>query len=134
MSRASARRRVLAGRRAIGSADMQIAPADVPAGKIEGVEMGGLFTWFKGLDLLGKAGVGLVLAGLVFIAVMTAREFVDAAFEAAEEKGGATVRADSAEKGLADVVEANEAAETVKRDAVVRDALCVRTSRTPENC
>jgi hypothetical protein len=94
----------------------------------------GIIAWFKALDWFGKGGIIVAVAMCALVAVKTAEHFVDAAFTAAADKGGATVRADVAEKGMEDVAKANDAAESVKRDPVVRDDVCVRTSRTPENC
>lgn len=93
-----------------------------------------MFAWFKGLDWMAKAGVGLMVLAVVAVAIVTVNHFTDSAFEAAEETGAANVRVIVAEKGMSNVENANKAAAEVKRDAVVRNADCVRDSRTPENC
>lgn len=93
-----------------------------------------MFRWIKGLDLAGKLGIGFII--LVFIAALfvAVKTFVSGAFDASEEKGAATVRAEVAEKGMSNVETANEAAAKVRSDPVVRNADCLRDSRTPENC
>ncbi len=93
-----------------------------------------MFAWFKGLGVAAKLGVVAMLLGVVAIAVLTVNHFTDRAFESAEETGAANVRVIVAEKGMSNVENANEAAAEVKRDPVVRNADCLRDSRTPENC
>lgn len=93
-----------------------------------------MFGWFKGLDLIAKLGVGLMILAVIAVAIVTINHFTDRAFEAAEETGAANVRVIVAEKGMSNVENANEAAAEVKHDPVVRNADCLRDSRTPENC
>lgn len=91
-------------------------------------------TWFKGLDLAAKLGIGLMILAVVAVAIVAINHFTDSAFDAAEESGAANVRVEVAEKGLSNVENANEAAAEVRRDPVLRNADCLRDSRTPENC
>lgn len=93
-----------------------------------------MFGWFKGLDLVNKLSVGLILFGLFMVAIVTVNHFTDRAFESAKETGAANVRVIVAEEGMSNVEDANEAAAEVKRDPVVRNADCLRDSRTPESC
>ncbi len=93
-----------------------------------------MFAWTKGLDLAGKLGVGLVAFVLIAALFVAVKTFVSGAFEASEEKGAATVRAEVAEKGMSNVENANKAAAQVHSDPVIRNADCLRDSRTPENC
>jgi hypothetical protein len=93
-----------------------------------------MIDWFKGLNMVAKLGVVLMALALVGIAVATVNHFVDVAFQSAEETGAANVRAIVAEEGMSNVKNANEAAAEVRSDPVVRNADCVRDSRTPENC
>lgn len=90
--------------------------------------------WFKGLDLSAKLGVGLMIVAAIAVAILTINHFTDRAFDASEDKGAANVRVIVAEKGMSNVENANKAAAEVSRDPVVRNADCVRDSRTPENC
>lgn len=48
--------------------------------------------------------------------------------------GNAEARAAAAEEGLTHVEDAKAAAVAVATDPAVRDAACLRHSRTPENC
>ncbi len=93
-----------------------------------------MFAWFKGLDLAAKLGIGLIILAVVAVAVLTINHFTNRAFDAAEETGAANVRVIVAEEGMSNVENANEAAAEVKRDPFVRNADCLRDSRTPENC
>lgn len=93
-----------------------------------------MIDWFKGLNMVAKLSVVLTALALVAIAVATVNHFVDVAFQSAEETGAANVRAIVAEEGMSNVKNANEAAAEVRSDPVVRNADCVRDSRTPENC
>lgn len=97
-----------------------------------------MWKWIKTLSLGWKA----VLVGLLALAIVagfrsctaTTNHRTDAAIGAAEEKGAATVRAEAAEEGISDVIESHEARKSVDRDAAARYSVCLRTSRTPENC
>jgi hypothetical protein len=93
-----------------------------------------MIDWFKGLNMVAKLSVVLTALALVAIAVATVNHFVDVAFQSAKEAGAANVRAIVAEEGMSNVKNANEAAAEVRSDPVVRNADCVRDSRTPENC
>lgn len=90
--------------------------------------------WFKQLDIAAKLGIGLMILAVVAVAIVTINHFTTSAFDAAEETGAANVRVIVAEEGMSNVENANEAAAEVKRDPVVRNADCLRDSRTPENC
>lgn len=89
---------------------------------------------FKQLDLFGKLGIGLLVFVVIAALVMAANHFTDRAFEGAENTGATQVRAEVAEKGMVNVETANKAAAAVAADPVVRNADCLRDSRTPENC
>jgi len=91
-------------------------------------------SWFAGLSIFRKIGIGFAVILAVIACVAIANRAIDGAFIKAEEKGAATVRAQSAEKGLVHVEVANKAAENVARDDSKRKSGCVRHSRTPENC
>jgi hypothetical protein len=91
-------------------------------------------SWFAGLSLVRKLGLGAIAILLLIACVAIANHWTDSAFNKAEEKGASDARADSAEEGLKHVEEGNKAAEGVARDAGLRKSGCVRHSRTPENC
>lgn len=97
-----------------------------------------MWTSFKALSLGWKAvAVGLCVLAIVLginSCTATTNHKTDVAIDAAEEKGAATVRAEAAEEGLKDVVKSQEARQVIDRDAVARFDMCLRTSRTPENC
>ena len=77
---------------------------------------------------------GVALACVVAVAILIGLGFVDRAFDTAEQAGASKGAAAAAEKGLTHVENANRAAEAVAHDPAVRDADCLRHSRTPENC
>lgn len=93
-----------------------------------------MFAAFKSLDIAVKAGIIFLLVLFVAGMVIAANHFIDGAFVASEQKGAATVRVEVAEKGMMNVQNANAAAAEVAADPVVRNADCLRDSRTPENC
>lgn len=92
----------------------------------------------KALSLGWKAvAVGLLALAIVLwinSCTATTNHNADVAIDAAEGKGAATVRAEAAEEGIRDVVKSQEVRQVIDRDAVARFDLCLRTSRTPENC
>ena len=90
--------------------------------------------WLSGLKMAHKFALGLIVILFLVSLVMIGRHFVNTAFNRAEEKGASGVRADSAEKGLSNVENANKAAGDVARDDDARRAECLHDSRTPENC
>jgi len=97
-----------------------------------------MWSSFKGLSLGWKAAA-IALLALAIVAgfkacTATTNHKTDVAIEAAEDKGAAIVRAEAAEEGIRDVVKSQEVRGAVDRDAVARHDICVRTSRTPENC
>lgn len=94
----------------------------------------GLIGWFKGLDLIGKLGIGLVVLMLFGIAVMTIRHFIDTAFEAAEDKGAAQVRERAKDATITNMEKANEATDAFRSDPAVRDAGCLQDARNPADC
>lgn len=93
---------------------------------------------FKAVSIGWKlAGVGLLVLAIVLgvnSCTATTNHKTDVAIEAAEDKGAATVRAEAAEEGIRDVVKSQEVRGAVDRDAAARYDVCVRTSRTPQNC
>ena len=93
-----------------------------------------MFAMFKQLDLPVKLGLALLVGIIIAALVVAINHFTDRAFDASEDKGAANVRVIVAEKGMSNVENANKAAAEVSRDPVVRNADCVRDSRTPENC
>lgn len=97
-----------------------------------------MWTSIKALSLGWKAAiVGLFVLAIVLginSCTATTNHKTDVAIDAAEEKGAATVRAEAAEEGIRDVVKSQEVRQVIDRDAVARFDLCLRTSRTPENC
>ena len=93
-----------------------------------------IIAWFKGLGVTARLGVVLTILALVVIAVSTINHFTDSAFQSAEDTGAANVRAVVAEEGMSNAQIANEAANEVRSDPVVRHTDCLRDSRTPENC
>jgi hypothetical protein len=93
-----------------------------------------MFGWFKGLEMTAKLGIGFLVSVLAISIFMGVRGALISGLDRAEQKGGTAVRADTAEKGMKHVENANRAAANVRADPVVRNAECVRDSRTPENC
>ncbi len=84
-------------------------------------------------DVLRKAAMPIIgtiiLLGIILFAFQQCN-----GMRAARDAGAATQSATTATKGLSDVEAANRAADAVARDDRVRDADCVRHSRTPDNC
>lgn len=89
---------------------------------------------FKALPLAQKIGIGMLVLVFIVTAIAIGNHFIDRAFDSAEGHGATKSAAQAAEKGLSNVESANRAAERVSRNPVVRDADCLRHSRTPENC
>jgi type II secretory pathway pseudopilin PulG len=90
--------------------------------------------WFTALAAPQKAaalGVVVVFLGLV---ALVAINWADMGLDRAEEKGAAVERARTAEAVIEQGVKANEAAQRVRTDPPAYCGVCMRTSRTPENC
>lgn len=78
------------------------------------------------------AGIGIVLLIAFVILRLTAAEKAD---DRANQQAGATAQREAdLQATVENVRKADEAAETVRRDPVARNAECLRNSRTPENC
>lgn len=93
-----------------------------------------MISWFKSLDIAGKAGMIFLALSLVAICVGTAIHFVDAAFGAAEEKGAIAERAAAQGQTLDHVEKANAAKTRYRSDPAVRDADCLLDATNPEDC
>lgn len=95
-------------------------------------------SWFSALGIGKKLGlvvlVLLACSALLVAVTRIGKHAVDSGIDAAEEKGAAEARAESAQKGLEHVEQANRAAAEVAVDPVARNAGCKLHSRTPENC
>jgi len=89
------------------------------------------------LTLLRRFWPALAAGGLLLLIVLLVRcsdRAQDSAVTQAHDAGAAQERADTATTTLNRTLEAINAAEAVRRDPAVRNAGCVRHSRTPENC
>ena len=89
------------------------------------------------IALLRRFWPALAAAALltaILLLVRCADRAQDNAVGQAREVGASEVREQAATETLNRTLEANNAAEAVRRDPVVRRAGCLRHSRTPENC
>jgi hypothetical protein len=93
-----------------------------------------MITWFKALDMGGKAMVILCVALLAVVAIGTATHLIDAAFETAEQKGAIVERAAGNAKTLENVEKANAARKTYRSDPALRDADCLLDATNPQDC
>lgn len=93
-----------------------------------------MMTWFKGLDLAGKAGMIFLAIVLAVTVVMTAIHFVDAAFDTAEKTGAVTERAAGHAKTLENVETSNAAKKRYRSDAAVRADDCLLDATNPADC
>lgn len=93
-----------------------------------------MIAWFKGLDLAGKAGMIFLAIALAVTVVMTAIHFVDAAFEASEEKGAVTERAAGQAKTIENLEKAHAAKKRYRSDPAVRDDDCLLDATNPTDC
>ncbi|HEX7820417.1 MAG TPA: hypothetical protein VF503_24345 [Sphingobium sp.] len=78
--------------------------------------------------------VAVLLVGAVLILVRCSGRAQDNAVTQARDAGASQVRERAASETLSRTLEANNAAEAVRRDPVARRDGCVRHSRTPQNC
>lgn len=78
--------------------------------------------------------VAAALIALVLLLVRCSDRAQDNAVTQAHDAGMAQERADTAAETLNRTVEAVHAEEAIRRNPDVRDASCLRHSRTPENC
>ncbi|WP_313800995.1 hypothetical protein [Sphingobium sp.] len=74
------------------------------------------------------------LVTLVLLLVRCSDRAQDNAVTQAHDAGVAQQRADTATATLDQTLKAAHAEEAIRRDPVVRNASCLRHSRTPENC
>lgn len=79
-------------------------------------------------------GVIIVAIGLTLLLVRCTDRAQDKAVTVSHEAGRERQRADDLSETINRTLEANNAAETILRDPVARNAECLRHSRTPENC
>jgi uncharacterized lipoprotein NlpE involved in copper resistance len=89
------------------------------------------------LALLRRFWPALVAAALLLVILLLVRcsdRAREDAVTQAHDAGAAQERASTATTTLNRTLEAINAAEAVRRDPAVRNAGCVRHSRTPENC
>ena len=93
-----------------------------------------MIAWFKGLDLIGKAGVVLLALMIAGIAAMTINHAIDAAFEGAEQKGAVTERATTQGKVLENVEKANAAEDRYRNEPGAADADCLLDATNPAEC
>jgi len=77
---------------------------------------------------------GAAVIVLILLLVRCSDRAQDSAVTQARDAGAAQERADTAATTLNRTLEAINAEEAVRRDPAVRDAACLRHSRTPTNC
>jgi hypothetical protein len=80
------------------------------------------------------AMVAVAAIALLLLLVRCSDRAQDSAVTQAHGAGAAQERADTATVTLNQTLEAKNAEEAVRRDPAVRDAACLRHSRTPANC
>lgn len=78
--------------------------------------------------------VAAAVLGLILLLVRCSDRAQDSAVEQARDAGASEVREQAATTTLNRTLEAINAEEAVRHDPAVRDAACLRHSRTPENC
>lgn len=93
-----------------------------------------MIDWFRGLDLIGKAGVILLALMIAGIAIGTIKHAIDAAFEGAEQKGAVVERATTQGKVLDHVTKANVAEDRYRNEPGAADADCLLDATNPAEC
>jgi hypothetical protein len=93
-----------------------------------------MISWFKALDMGGKAMAIVFALLLVITLVGTGIHLVDSAFDTAEQKGAIVERAAGNAKTLENVEKANVARKNYRSDPDLRDADCLLDATNPEDC
>lgn len=93
-----------------------------------------MISWFMSLHVQQRLAVVGIVAIFLGMVAYVAINWADISLDRAEEKGAATERAATLEAVIEQGVKANEAEQRVRIDPPAYCAVCMRTSRTPENC
>lgn len=93
-----------------------------------------MISWFMGLAVQQRLAVVGILGIIFGLVAYVAINWADMSLDRAEEKGAAVERADTLEAVLEQGVKANEAEQRIRIDPPAYCGVCLRTSRTPENC